>query len=189
MGRHYRQLSAEDRSEIARLQSLGTSIQQIAAALGRTASTISRELTRNSGAKGYQPVHAHERARARRWHGPRLRRRPALGALVLERLKAGWSPEQIAGRLALEAGHPVISHETIYRYIYGEMARTNDTAWRHYLPRAKSKRGWRGRKGGSASRFIKQRVSIHERPEEVAARLVPGHWEADLHGAIAHRLT
>src|SRR4051812_21044485 len=140
MGRHYEQLSAEDRCEIARLRSLGTSIQKIAAALDRPPSTISRELKRNSGAKGYQPVHAHEHARARRWKGPRLRRRPALGELVLERLKAGWSPEQISGRLALDAGHLVISHESIYRYVYGELARTNDTAWRHSLPRAKNKR-------------------------------------------------
>ena len=181
MGRTYRQLSAEDRCEIARLHSLVTSLRQIAASLDRSPSTISRELDRNKSSKhGYQPVHAHERARALRWRGSRLKRRPELGELVLDRLKAGWSPEQVSGRLALEAGEPVISHESIYRFIYAEITRTNDHAWRHYLPRGKSKRGWRGRKGGSAARFIQQRVSIHDRPEEIATRLTPGHWEADL---------
>ena len=181
MGRTYRQLSAEDRCEIARLHSLGTSLRQIAASLDRSPSTIFRELDRNKGSKpGYQPVRAQERARAMRWRGSRLKRNSQLGELVLDRLKSGWSPQQVSGRLALEAGKPVISHESIYRFIYAEITRTNDFSWRHYLPRGKSKRGWRGRKGGSAASFIQQRVSIHDRPEEIAARLTPGHWEADL---------
>ncbi len=53
----------------------------------------------------------------------------------------GWSPEQVAGRLAREKGRKVISYETIYRFIYAEIKRTKDYRWRHYLPRGKSKRG------------------------------------------------
>ena len=90
------------------------------------------------------------------------------------------APEQVAGRLALEAGRVVISHESIYRFIYGQLARTKDYGWRHYLPRAKSKRGWRGRKGGSPASFMALRRPIAERPESVADRRTPGHWEADL---------
>ena len=63
-----------------------------------------------------------------------LERDDALRGQFLSRLKQGWSPEQVAGRLALEAGATVISHESIYRFIYGQMARKKDYAWRHYLP-------------------------------------------------------
>lgn len=68
-------------------------------------------------------------------------------------------PEQVAGRLERERGHKVISHETIYRFIYAQIRRTSDGSWRHYLPRAKSKRGWRGKRGGSPASFIDGRVS------------------------------
>ena len=88
-----------------------------------------------------------------RWCGSRLERDDGLREGVLSGLKQGWSPEQVAGRLAREAGRSVISHETIYRFIYGQLARKKDYSWRHYLPRAKSKRGWRGRKGWCGSRL------------------------------------
>src|ERR1043166_5552093 len=79
MGRKYKQLSLEDRCEIARLQAAGRSVRQIAAALDREASTISRELRRNRGREvGYKPSYAHEQTRARRWAGSRLERDPAL---------------------------------------------------------------------------------------------------------------
>ena len=112
--------------------------------------------------------------------GGRLERDDDLRGRVLRGLAQGWSPEQVAGRLAREAGAPVISYETIYRFIYAQIARKKDYRWRHYLPRAKSKRGWRGRKGGSPARFIALRRSLAERSEEAADRGVPGHWEADL---------
>ena len=74
----------------------------------------------------------------------------------------------------------MISHESIYRFIYGQLARTKDYSWRHYLPRAKSKRGWRGRKGGSPASFMAHRRPVAERPQEAADRQTAGHWEADL---------
>ncbi len=109
-----------------------------------------------------------------------MERDDTLRTRVLSRLERGWSPEQVAGRLELEAGRRVISHESIYRFIYGQLARTKDYGWRHYLPRAKSKRGWRGRKGGSPASFMAMRRSIAERPQSAADRRTPGHWEADL---------
>jgi IS30 family transposase len=116
MGRRYKQLSLEDRCEIARLQSDRLSVRQIAAALDRPASTISRELRRNRGREvGYKPSYAHEQTRARRWAGSRLERDPALRRAVLGLLAQGWSPEQVAGRMAREAGRRVISYESIYR--------------------------------------------------------------------------
>jgi len=181
MGRGYAQLSLEDRCRISGLHGEGFSIRQIAAALDRAPSTVARELTRNSGRQvGYKPGYAQEQARARRWSGSRLEREPDLRKTVLDRLKSGWSPEQVAGRLKLDNGGPVISHESIYRFIHAQIARTKDYRWRLYLPRAKSKRGFRGRKGGSPASFIDGRVPIALRPSAVADRKIAGHWEADL---------
>ena len=181
MGRRYEQLSLEDRCEIARLQTEGQSIRQIAAALDRAPSTIARELKRNRGRHvGYKPSYAQEQTQARRWAGSRLDRDPDLRRAVLDRLGKGWSPEQVAGRLAREAGRKIISYESIYRFIYAQIARTKDYRWRHFLPRGKSKRGFRGRRGGSPASFIEGRISVSERPPAAAERATPGHWEADL---------
>ena len=181
MGRRYKQLSLEERCEIAGLQAEGRTIRQIAADLDRPPSTISRELKRNRGTEvGYKPSYAHEQTKARRWAGSRLEREPDLRRAVLKRLACGWSPEQVAGRLALEAGHPVISYESIYRFIYRQITRTKDYSWRHYLPRGKSKRGCRGRRGGSSAIFIKGRIPVSKRSAAANRRKVSGHWEADL---------
>jgi transposase, IS30 family len=181
MGRNYEQLSLEDRCEIARLSANGSSVRQIAAALDRSPSTVSRELKRNRGAQvGYKPGYAQQQTRARRWKGSRLERDESLRDAVLERLASGWSPEQIAGRLKREQRRKTISYESIYRFIYAQLARTKDYRWRHYLPRGKSKRGCRGRKGGGSPSFIEGRVSVANRPTEASDRSTCGHWEADL---------
>ena len=181
MGIKYKQITIEERCDIARLRSAGHSVRQIAATLDRSPSTVARELKRNgSQSRGYQPVYADQQAHARRWRGSRLERDAGLRDRVLARLQQGWSPEQVAGRFALEEGRKVVSHETIYRFIYAQLARKKDYSWRHYLPRAKSKRGWRGRKGGSPASFIAHRRPLAERPQEAADRQTPGHWEADL---------
>src|SRR6476620_616610 len=107
----YRQLSFEERCSSARLHEAGQSIRQIAAALDRSPSTVSRELKRNSGSRvGYKPSYAQQQARGRRWSGSRLERDETLRELVLDRLGSGWSPEQVAGRLRLDRGDPVISY-------------------------------------------------------------------------------
>ena len=181
MGAKYRHLSIEERCEVARLRTAGYSVRQIAASLDRSPSTISRELKRNgSRTQGYQPGYAHQQAHARRWRGSKLERNDSLGEQVLARLRQNWSPEQVAGRLAPEAGRTVVSHETIYRFIYARIARKKDYSWRHYLPGAKSKRGWRGRKGGNPASFIQLRRPLSERPADASGRDAPGHWEADL---------
>jgi IS30 family transposase len=181
MGQQYGQLSIEERCEIARLCSAECSIRQIATALDRAPSTVAREIRRNSSKNGgYQPRYADQQSRARRWTGSKLDRDRVLRETVLVRLACWWSPEQIAGRLALEAGAPVISHETIYRFIYAQIARTKDYSWRHLLPRGKSKRGRYRRGGGSSAKLIARRRPLAERPEEADDRQTPGHWEADL---------
>jgi IS30 family transposase len=184
MGQCYGQLSLEERVEIYRLHAGGRSQNKIAWALGRSRSTISRELRRNAQPTkvwpgGYEPVRAQRLAeRRRQWDGRfKLARQPALRTRVGESLAMGHSPEQIAGRLALEHGRAVISHESIYRFIYHRTAQKD--YWHRLLPRHKLKRGRRARPGGSPASFIKQRLPIAERPVEVDDRCVPGHWEAD----------
>ncbi len=181
MGSSYNQLTLEERCTIAELHRAGRSNGQIAAALGRPTSTIGRELKRNGAPKaGYRPAIAQDKAAARRWSGSRLERNDALRERVLDDLAAGSSPAQVAGRLKREAGgRTVISGETIYRFIYDQQKRTNDGKWRRYLPKAKFRRGRRGQKGGSPTLLIKDRRSVHQRPEAAQDRAQPGHWEAD----------
>ncbi len=181
MGQKYNQINSEERCEISRLRSAGASIRQIASALDRSPSTVAREIKRNiSKQSDYNPIYADQQSRARRWSGSKLDRNHALREKVLSLLKLGWSPEQVCGRLALENGRCVISYETIYRFIYAQITRTDNYSWRHYLPRAKSKRGYRGNKGRSPASFILHRRSLSERPEQAKDRQTPGHWEADL---------
>ena len=177
--RKYCHFSIEERCEIARRRQAGEPLRKIAAALDRSPSSIARELKRNSASAGYKPTYAGEQAHARRWRGSRLLRRPELQEQVLELLKRGLSPEAVAGRLAFERGKQVISYESIYRFIYAQIARTKNYAWRRYLPRGKAKRGYRGRKGGSAALRIAGRVPIGERPARFSDRANAGHWEAD----------
>jgi len=180
MGQSYDHLSLEDRCTIAKLQAEGRSIRQIAAALDRSPSSITRELKRNGTKTTYRPGYAQQQSKARRWTGCKLERDAALRQTVLAGLSLGLSPEQIAGRLAREKGAAVISYETIYRFIYAQIRRTNNFAWRRYLPRGKAKRGFRGKRGGSPANFIESRISIAERPLSASDRQNPGHWEADL---------
>ncbi|HTF92919.1 MAG TPA: IS30 family transposase [Verrucomicrobiae bacterium] len=181
MGQKYKQFSLEERCTLARLSQAGQKIRQIAAIMDRAPSTITRELVRDSGTQvGYQPVYAEQQAKSRRWRGSRLLRDADLQAVVLNRLGQGWSPAQVAGRLKKENKRQVISYESIYRFIDSQIRRTKDYSWRHYLPRGKSKRGWRGRKGGSPVDHIEGRVFIERRPAYIDKRRQPGHWEGDL---------
>ena len=131
------------------------------------------------GAGGYEPVRAQQLAeRRRQWDGRfKLARQPDLRNCVGKSLAMGHSPEQIAGRLALEHGRVIISHESIYRFIYHRAAQKD--CWHRLLPRQKRRRGHHRRRGGSIASLIKQRRSITERPAEVEGRGTPGHWEAD----------
>jgi transposase, IS30 family len=153
--------------------------------IGRHHSSISRELARNSKATkqykgGYEPVRAHGLAeRRRRWDCRfKLERQPDLQVLVKQRLAMEQSPEQIAGRLALEKTSMQISRESIYRFIEHRI-RAKDYSWHKLLPRAKFYRGRRPKKGGPPSKTFTDYVSIDDRPATVASRMSFGHWEAD----------
>ena len=181
MGTHYHHLTLEDRCDMARLHADGRSLRQIAATLDRPPSTVAREMKRNrSHTQGYQPRYAEQQARARRWRGAKLARDAPLRTTVLTHLQQGWPPEQVAGRLTRDAGRPVISHETIYRFLYAQIARTKTYAWRHYLPHAKATRG-RRRKRRSPAALMAHRRPLAERP--------PGKAAAPIAHALTHLLT
>jgi len=185
MGKQYAQLTVEERVEIYRLHTDGKSRRAIAACLGRSAATISRELGRNSVPTkawegGYAPLRAQALTDRRRQRGRphKLTSSPELRAAVRGYLEQGWSPEQIAGRLRRTRGPAVISHESIYRFIYHRSAQKD--YWHRLLPRRKSRRGRLGRRGGSSVEHLQHRVPIHLRPPQAQDRSHPGHWEADL---------
>jgi len=184
MERKYKHLSEEERVEIYHWHANGKSRRWIGEALSRDASTISRELRRNSLASkkwpgGYEPVRAHAlAARRRQWNGRfKLARQPALRDRVRDFLAMGWSPEQIAARLTQDKDNTSISHEAIYRFVYHRSAQKD--YWHRLLPRQKFRRGRAGKRGGSSVLHIKDRVSVHQRPFCVHKRRQVGHWESD----------
>ncbi len=154
--------------------------------MDRASSAISRELNRNVSANGgYQHAYAQQQAQALGWRGARLERGAPLRDDVRSGLRAGWSPAQASGRLAPDYGRPVTSHESIYRFIYAQLARTKNCSWRLYLPRGKSKRGRRGRRCGNAIVRIPGGTpplipTQPGRSPEAADRRTPGHLEATL---------
>src|SRR5690606_41955942 len=124
----------------------GRSLRGIEVKLGRAARKIDRELRRNTQpTKLMRCSYDGERAqrlalRRRRWDARyKLARQPELRDLVRDGLAMGRSPEQIAGRLALEHGRTIISHESIYRFVYHRSAQKD--YWHRLLPRAKNRRG------------------------------------------------
>jgi IS30 family transposase len=177
MGKHYDQFDLDDRIEISRLHTDGISRRAIGRVMGRSASTISRELRRNSLPKGgYKSASADRIALSRRRRLSRIERLSSLGDHVRDHLAMGWSPEQIAGRLRLEGSEHGVSHESIYRFIYRWPVR-REKLYR-YLPRAKATRGRRYFKRRRAP--IPGRRSIHERGQSIDNRSQFGHWEGDL---------
>ncbi|GAB2645784.1 IS30 family transposase [Nocardioides ginkgobilobae] len=181
-----RYLSEDERREIARLHDLGWSVRGIARHLRRAPSTISRELLRNRDPKSghYLPHRAHTQAwiRQRRPKCSKIAANPRLRAWVRYLLKQRLSPEQIAGRLRVlfpDDESMRISHETIYQSLFvyprGELTRELKAELRS----GRTTRRPRGQRG-PRTRGIKDAVSIHERPDEVEGRLIPGHHEGDL---------
>jgi IS30 family transposase len=146
---------------------------EIADTLGVHKSTISRELQRNRGKRGYRPKQAHQFALQRR-KKTRKRITADIWTLVEEKLRQDWSPEQIAGRFKEEG--IAISHEHIYQYIYADK-RVGGDLWKHLRCQKK-----RRKRVGSYDRRgkIPNRKSIDERPEVVEQRTRLGDWEVDL---------
>jgi len=172
----YKQLTYEKRTEIKAYLRLNLKMVFIAQLIGVHNSTISRELKRNSGFRGYRPNQAQDNAHSRKKHS---RKNTRLTEVVKQRvvsyLKQDWSPEQISGRLAV-AEDLHISHETIYQYIWADKQAGGDLH-QHLRGARKKKKKRYGKTDGRGQ--IKDRVSIDERPAIVANKERRGDWEID----------
>jgi transposase, IS30 family len=179
---NYTQLTREQRYQIYALMKEGHNQTQIAANLACHKSTISRELRRNRGLKGYYPYQADELAFDRQCEAYRSRIAWETWQLVERLLRQEWSPEQIAGRLKLEK-QPTVSHECIYLYVYAEKRR-GGTLHQHLRSQKKQRKRYSGyiRRGQ-----IPNRTSIDTRPQIVASKGRFGDWEADTIVGARHK--
>ncbi|MFD1581534.1 IS30 family transposase, partial [Ramlibacter ginsenosidimutans] len=178
-------LSAQEREEISRGLVAGNSVRALARQLGRSPSTISREIRRNGGSQQYRAAAADERAwrEAERPKQCVLAKNERLRTVVADRLQHQWSPQQISGWLrAVHHNEPAmqISHETIYRSLFIQARGLLKKELIAYLRSGRTiRRGktstLKGRVGG-----LVDAVSIRERAAEAEDRAVPGHWEGDL---------
>ncbi len=175
----YKHLDNHERDLLSVLKSQGKSLREIAKVLGRSPGTLSRELRRNAPPvrTGYYLAHkaqkrSEERNRLSRSH--RRLKNDVIRHYVEHRLRRGWSPELIAGRLKIRHPQHSISHEAIYQWVYSEA--------RHLIPclvRAHRKRKNRGYSRRHKKTHIPERVSIRKRPICVQKRRQAGHWETD----------
>jgi IS30 family transposase len=189
MGRGYAHLDLAERRRIATLLEARVPVSAMAAELGRHRSTIHREIARNfshtgfrdrwgQDYRGYYAVAGHGMAQRRRTSQAKLLRYPGLRAHIVARLRDGWSPQQIAGRLKHDM-HPegYASHETIYQHVYGSCGR----AARLYTLLTTARRQRRRRFGRKPRATpIPLERSITARPAHIACRREFGHWEGDL---------
>jgi len=179
----FRRLTKTERILIAQLRNKGYSNKRIAWFLGRAVSSIGREIRRNRFKEEiYEPLHAQgkaERRKEKAWGAKHPLKNPWVYEYAWEKLKAGWSPEQIAGRLRLK--HPNnknwwICPETIYRFVYHPVNK-GAQLWEYLRRKQKRRRKQMGRKAQRVR--IPDRVSIHQRPAVIDQRKEIGHWEGD----------
>ena len=177
MGTRYNHLTLDERCRLRGLMEMGLGVGEIARRLGRHRGTIYREIARNRCVNDYRPDSADRMAWVRKQRGSKIQRSAALRDFVGGCLAMGWSPEEIAGRMELDAMEGAVSAETIYRYVYSPAGRRAGLP--RYLAQRKAKRG-RRRRNGRREPSIPNRVSIDQRPAEADTRIAFGHWEGDL---------
>ena len=184
MGRCYPHLNLEERRKLAKWLEAKIPVKEIADNLQRAPSTIYREIRRNTFSdtelpqlNGYHAVNAQHKYEQRCPVHREFVRYPEIMAAVRDGFAAGWSPEQIAGRMSLER-HPMrVSHETIYRYAYSKDGRI-EKFYRH-LPEHRRRRRPRGTRKHHGRRFLDE-LAIAHLPDMVAERNQFRHWECDL---------
>lgn len=178
----YKHIRKEERLEFSILLSKGYSLREIAKALGRNHTSLSRELKKNRVSGTYSPIKAHNKSDTRRryskYQGMKVRKTFGLEKYTEEKLKAGWSPELIAGRWTVETGQK-LKTDTIYKYLYSVFGQ-------HLCEYLKYKRYGKRRRRLSTkpvpASHIPDRISINERPGEIGERITFGHYEADTMG-------
>lgn len=181
----YTKLTSAERDLLAVWKAEGVSNKECGRRLDRSTSTIGRELKRNAW-KGevYVAIHAQGQADKREQksaHSKEELKNPDVYEYVTDKLRGGWSPDQIAGKLRLTYSKDRywwITAETIYRWIYQEEQMKCDQPWYEYLRRKQKKRKkYQGRKVHRS--HIPDRISIHKRPKVIDTRKEFGHWEGD----------
>ena len=178
----YAQLTREQRYQIYSLKKAGHSQDFIARGLGVHPSTISRELKRGRGRRGYRPKQADELARARQRKRYRARIAPATWAVIERLLRQDWSPEQVSGWLSKERQLRV-SHERIYQHVYADKAR-GGTLFQHLRCRRKRRKRYGSYDGRGRPPNCR---SIGQRPRIVDRRKRIGDWEAGTITGRNHR--
>lgn len=182
----YTHLGAVERQLIMQAREFGLGIRATAQMLGRSPSTISREIRRHKEPWGYEAHKAQYAAQRNRHKSRRPRKLAAHSPLrqaVLRGLTRGWSPQQICGRMRKDnKDDPTmsISHESIYAYIYAMPRGELRQALIAKLRRKHPNRRKQGRAALSNRGRMADMVSIHDRPKDVDGRRIPGHWEGDL---------
>lgn len=178
--REYKQLTEEDRIEIYAMKQAGKQQNKIAAELGVHPSTVSRELARNTGLRGYRPKQAQQKTLHRRFTARKAVKMTLETVTYIEsKLAKEHSPEQISERMKLDPGWngPTVSHERIYQHIWRDKAvggllyktlRIGGTKQRRKRRNSRDMRG-----------TIKNRVGIQERPDIVEKKIRIGDWEGD----------
>lgn len=179
----YTHFSKEERAELSILKKKGYSLRSIAGAMGKSHSSLSRELRRNKVHDSYDPKKAHHKAYVKRkyskYQGMKVTSDPEIQNFVKEKMQVdGWSPGNIAGRFNFEKGKKILGKDAIYKYLYS--ARGQYLC--HHL---KYKRYGKRRRLGTKSilaKHIPNRISIDLRPREINERTTFGHFEADTMG-------
>ncbi len=177
----YTQLTQEQRYQIHSLLKMGHNQTEIAECLGVHKSTVSRELHRNKGLRGYRPKQAHQKALSRRNHSQN-QITPETWAVIEAKIRLDWSPEQVSEWLKRHVAIQ-ISHEWIYQYIL-EDKHAGGTLYRHLRCQKKRRKRY-----GSYDRRGKlpNRVSVEKRPAVVDQRRRIGDWEVDTIVGKGHR--
>ena len=181
-------LTLAEREDISRGIASGSSIREIAKALQRAVSTVSREVARHGGRPQYRASDANHQAweAALRPKACLLAIRAKLQRIVASKLILDWSPEQISGWLKMqypedESMH--VSHETIYRSLFIQARGVlKQELIQHLRSKRRIRRSRHARDSGHRSGQIVDAISIRERPAEIEDRAIPGHWEGDLLG-------
>ena len=176
MKNQYRQLTYAQRCQISALKDTGHTQREIAIVIGSSQSTISRELARNTGLRGYRHKQAQARAMRRRENVPRpIKMTAEMIASIDGLLKLEWSPEQISGTLTAN-NVASVSHECIYLYIWADK-KAGGELYTHL--RRQGKKYEKRRSGKSNRGQIKNKVRIDDRPDVVASKKRIGDWEID----------
>ena len=178
----YTHLEKGERYELSILQKKGYSLREIGKALGRSHSSLSRELKKNQVNSCYDAQKANTKAKVRRaqskYQWMKVRKTPGLEKYVIERMKLDWSPELIAGCYRNETGKK-LKADTVYKYLYSAFGQH---LCKHLKYKRYGKRKRRLAKKAIPASHIPNRISINLRPEEIAKRTTFGHYEADTMG-------